>query len=47
MLMEAKELYASAKARPNDTIKQVEEPVVRVRAVEEWERAVDELEQKL
>jgi Skp family chaperone for outer membrane proteins len=47
MLAEAKELYVSAKARANNTIKQAEELVVRVRAVEEWERAVDELEQKL
>jgi hypothetical protein len=47
MLVEAKELYASAEARANDTIKQAEELVVRVRAIEEREHAVDELEQKL
>jgi Skp family chaperone for outer membrane proteins len=47
MLAEAKELYVSAKARANNTIKQAEELVVHVCAVEEWERAVDELEQKL
>jgi hypothetical protein len=43
-LAEAKELYASAEARANGTIKQAEELVVRVRAIEEWEQAVDELE---
>jgi hypothetical protein len=37
MLAEAKELYASAEARANDTIKQAEELVVRVCAVEERE----------
>jgi hypothetical protein len=47
MLAEAKELYASAEARANNTIKQAEELSVRVRAVEEREQAVDELEQKL
>jgi hypothetical protein len=46
-LAEAKELYASADAQTNGTIKQVEELGVPVRAVEERERAVDELEQKL
>jgi hypothetical protein len=40
-------LYASAEARANDTIKQAEELAVRVRAIEEREHAVDELEQKL
>jgi hypothetical protein len=47
MLVEAKELYASAEARANNTIEQEEELAVRVRAVEEWEWVVDELEQKL
>jgi hypothetical protein len=47
MLAEAKELYASAEAQANNTIKQVEELVVHVRTVEERERAVGELEQKL
>jgi hypothetical protein len=47
MLVEAKELYASAEARANDTIEQEEELVVRVRAVEEWEWVADQLEQKL
>jgi DNA polymerase III alpha subunit len=47
MLAEAKELYASAKARANNTIKQAEELVVCVRVIEEQEHAVDELEQKL
>jgi hypothetical protein len=45
-LAEVKELYASAEQRANDTIKQAEEHVVRVCAIEERERAVDELEQK-
>jgi hypothetical protein len=40
-------MYTSAKPRANGTIKQAEELVVRVRAVEEQEQAVDELEQKL
>jgi hypothetical protein len=44
MLVEAKELYTSAEAPANGTIKQAEELVVRVHAVEEWERVVDELE---
>jgi hypothetical protein len=47
MLVEAKELYASAEDRANDTIKLVKELVVRVHVIEEWECAVDELEQKL
>jgi hypothetical protein len=47
MLAEAKELYTSAEAWANDTIKQAEELVVRVNAIEEWEQAVDELEQQL
>jgi hypothetical protein len=47
MLAEPKELYISAEARANGTIKQAEELVVRVHAVEERERVVDELEQKL
>jgi hypothetical protein len=47
MLAEAKELYASAEAQANDTIKQAEELTVRVHAIEEWEWAVDEMEQKL
>jgi hypothetical protein len=36
-LAEARELYASAEARANGTIKQAEELAVRVRATEEWE----------
>jgi hypothetical protein len=40
-------LYALAEPRANDTIKQAEEHVVRVCAIEEREWAVDELEQKL
>jgi hypothetical protein len=47
MLAEAKELYASAKAQANGTIKQTEELAVCVQAVEGREQAVDELEQKL
>jgi hypothetical protein len=47
ILAEAKELYASVEAQANGTIKQAEELVVRVRAIEEQERAVDELEQNL
>jgi hypothetical protein len=47
MLAEAKELYASTEARANETIKHAEELVVRARTIEEWEQAVDELEQKL
>jgi hypothetical protein len=31
----------------NTTIKQAEDLAMRVRAMDEWERAVDELEQKL
>jgi hypothetical protein len=46
MLAEAKELYASAEARANGTIKQAEELAVCVRTVEEREQSVDELEQK-
>jgi hypothetical protein len=46
-LAKVKELYALAEPRANDTIKQAEEHVVRVCAIEERERAVDELEQKL
>jgi hypothetical protein len=41
------ELYALVEARANGTIKQAEELVVHVRAVEEREQAVDELEWKL
>jgi Skp family chaperone for outer membrane proteins len=47
MLADAKELYASTESRANSTIKQEEELVVRVHVVIEWERMVDELEQKL
>jgi hypothetical protein len=47
MLANAKELYASAEARANSTIKQEEELVARVRAIVEREQAMDELEQKL
>jgi hypothetical protein len=43
-MAEAKELYASVEAQANGTIKQVVELAVRVHAVEEQERAVDELE---
>jgi hypothetical protein len=44
MLAEAKELYASVEVRANDTIKQAEELAVHVRAIEEQEQAVDELD---
>jgi SOS response regulatory protein OraA/RecX len=47
MLAEAKELYTSAEARANDTIRQTEELTVCVRVIEEREHTVDELEQKL
>jgi hypothetical protein len=47
MLADAKELYASAEARANSTIKQEEELVARVHAIVERQQAVDELEQKL
>jgi hypothetical protein len=47
ILAEAKELHALAEARANGTIKQAEELSMRVRAIEEREQAVDELEQKL
>jgi hypothetical protein len=47
MLAEAKELYTSAKARANGTIKQTVELTVCVCVVEEREHTVDELEQKL
>jgi hypothetical protein len=43
-LVDAKELYASAEIRANSTIKQAEELVVHVHAVEEQEWVVDELE---
>jgi hypothetical protein len=43
-LDEAKELYTSAEARANGTIKQAEELVVHVCAVEEWEQVVDKPE---
>jgi hypothetical protein len=43
-LAEAKELYTSAEARANGTIKQAEELVVHACAVEEWEQVVDEPE---
>jgi uncharacterized protein Smg (DUF494 family) len=46
-LAETNELYASTEAQANGTIKQAEELVVRVHAIEEWERVVDEQEQKL
>jgi hypothetical protein len=46
-MAEAKELYTSTEARANGTIKQAEELDVRVRAIEEREWAVDELEKKL
>jgi hypothetical protein len=46
-LAEANELYASAEARANGTIKQAEELVVRVHAIKERGQAVDEMEQKL
>jgi hypothetical protein len=46
-LAEANELYASAEARANGSIKKVDELVVRVCVVEEREQAVDVLEQKL
>jgi hypothetical protein len=46
-LVDAKELYASAEIRTNSTIKQAEELVVHVHAVEEQEWVVDELEYKL
>jgi hypothetical protein len=44
MLVVAKELYASAEALANGTIKQVEELAVHVHVIEEREQAVDELE---
>jgi hypothetical protein len=47
MLVDSKELYASAEAQANITIKQQEELATRIHAVEEREQAVDELEQKL
>jgi hypothetical protein len=47
MLAKAMELYASTEARANDTIKQVEEFAVPVRAIEEQEQVVDELQHKL
>jgi hypothetical protein len=47
MLADAKELYASAEARANSTIKQEEELAARVRAIEQQERVVNELKQKL
>jgi hypothetical protein len=47
MLADAKELYASAEARANSTIKQEEELVARVHAIVERQQVVDELEQKL
>jgi hypothetical protein len=47
MMSDTKELYASAEAWANTTIKKEEELIVGVRAVVEQERAVEELEQKL
>jgi hypothetical protein len=47
MLVDSKELYASAEAQASITIKQQEELATRIHAVEEREQAVDELEQKL
>jgi hypothetical protein len=47
MLSNAKELYTLAEARSNTTIKQEEELIVRIHAMDERERAVEELEQKL
>jgi hypothetical protein len=47
MLAKAKELYTSAEARANGTIKQAEKLAMHVRVIEEREQAVDELEQKL
>jgi hypothetical protein len=47
MLVDAKELYASAEARANTVIEREEVLAVRVRAVAERERMVVELEEKL
>jgi hypothetical protein len=47
MLSDAKELYASTEAWANTTIKQEEELAMRICTVAEWQRAVEELEQRL
>jgi hypothetical protein len=47
MLSEAKELYASAEAQANTTIKQEEELVMRICTVAERQWAMEELEQRL
>jgi hypothetical protein len=44
MLADTKELYASAEAQANSTIKQEEELATHVRAIVERERVVDEQE---
>jgi hypothetical protein len=44
MLSDTKELFASAEAWANTTIKQKEDLTMCVHVMEEWERAVEELE---
>jgi hypothetical protein len=47
ILSDAKELYATAEAWANTTIKQEEELAVHIRAVAKWVQVVEELEQRL
>jgi hypothetical protein len=47
ILSNAKELYATAEAQANTTIKQEEKLAMCIRAVAEWEQVVEELEQRL
>jgi hypothetical protein len=44
---DSQQMLVEAEARANGTIKQAEELAMCVRPIEEWEQAVDELEQKL
>jgi hypothetical protein len=46
-LADAKELYTSAEVQANTTIKQEEDHIVHARAIDEQERAVEELEKRL
>jgi hypothetical protein len=46
IMSDGKVLYASTKAWADTTIKREEELTVRIHAVDEWERVVEELEQK-
>jgi hypothetical protein len=47
MLVNAKELFASSEARANVVIKQEEDLTVRVHTIDQRERVVEELQEKL